>query len=83
MRTLKVVALMALALAGATAAFAQRPNRPAESYGKKGGRPDNAPQRPGGSWEKGGQRPADVPQRPAESRGKRGGRPDNVPGRPR
>ena len=83
MRKLKVVAVIALALAGTTTAFAQRPNRPVGSYGNQGGRPDNAPQRPAGSLEKGGQRPADSPQRPPESRGKKGGRPDNIPGRPR
>lgn len=80
MRKLKALAIVALALASATTAFGQRP---AESYGNKGGRPADAPQRPAGSWEKGRQRPADAPQRPAESRGKRGGRPENVPGRPR
>ena len=85
MRNLKVCAVMAaaLVLGSATSLFAQRPNRPADSYGKKGGRPDNAPQRPAGSWENKGGRPENAPQRPPESRGKQGGRPENVPGRPR
>lgn len=74
--------IAAFMLAGTSAVFAQRPDRPADSYGKKGGRPAALPERPAESWgKKGGGR--DGAQRPPESRGGGQNRPGNVPGRPR
>lgn len=46
MFTKATVLAAALALGGANVGIAQRPNRPPESRGQKGGRPEGASQRP-------------------------------------
>jgi hypothetical protein len=84
MKTIRALAVLTIGAicAASTFAQAQRPQRPAGTYGKGGQRPADAPQRPAGTYGNGGQRPADGPQRPAGTYGKGGERPADAPQRP-